>query len=405
MVTNDSASQQKSLSKLKQQSSDAENDLSLLPVDSNMIETTTRFMNQLNGYCTSLIKYNDGKLRDKDYESLNKIYDSVSMLKKELNSVMDKIMVGYRISDNLSNNGENSDFSLNFTSLSNDTIEYPSLIYDGPFSDSSLNNNIKGLSQEEITESEAEELISKLFKDKLTNVSYLGLTEGKFETYDYGVNTDDNKNYFIQITKRGGFLLTMNSNISNNDESNDASVDSVNDDKNISENSEVKVESINDVNEKSRKAIEASENFAKSQNLDNMKCVWSAYSENICYVNLAPIIDDIIMYPDLVKVKVDLNNNSVVGWEASSYALNHVKRDDLIPQLSENEAKKYVSKNLKIDSEKLCVIPLDYSGETLAYEFCGTYNDYVYYVYVDADNGNQIRILRVVQTSEGELIL
>ena len=147
------------------------------------------------------------------------------------------------------------------------------------------------------------------------------------------------------------------------------------------------------------------ESFAEKLGLENMKCVWSAASKEVSYINLAPVIDDIIMYPDLIKVKVDLNNNSLVGWEATSYAYNHTQRDDLIPQLSEDEAKKLVSSNLVIESQKLCVIPLDYVGETLAYEFSGKYNDFNYYLYIDADTGNQVRILKVVQTDEGELVL
>ena len=153
------------------------------------------------------------------------------------------------------------------------------------------------------------------------------------------------------------------------------------------------------------KAIDTAENFAKKLGLNDMKCVWSAASEEISYINLAPVIDDIIMYPDLIKVKVDLKNNSLVGWEATSYAYNHTERDDLIPQLSEDEARKLVSSNLDVNSQKLCVIPLDYVGETLAYEFAGKYNDFNYYLYIDAYNGSQVRILKVVQTDEGELVL
>lgn len=423
MVSNDSTSQQKSLSKLKQQSSDAENSLSLLPINENILEKTTRFMNQFNGYCTSLITYKDGKIENEDYETLGNAYNSISSIKTELNKIMEKIMKGYRISDNINSNNVNSDFSLNFSSLSNDTIEYPSLIYDGPFSDSTLKKNIKGLKSTEITENDAENLITKIFENKITNLNFLGETNSNFVTFDFGVNTEDGKNYFIQITKQGGFLLTISSNVLN-DNSGSVSGEVVKDDNSngeieitdentadeistnkTDESSVVKVESVNNITNEIEKAINTAENFAKKLGLDDMKCVWSAASEEISYINLAPVIDDIIMYPDLIKVKVDLKNNSLVGWEATSYAYNHTERDDLIPQLTEEEARKLVSSNLDINSQKLCVIPLDYVGETLAYEFAGKYNDFNYYLYIDAYNGSQVRILKVVQTDEGELVL
>ena len=423
MVSNDSTSQQKSLSKLKQQSSDAENSLSLLPINENILEKTTRFMNQFNGYCTSLITYKDGKIENEDYETLGNVYNSISNIKTELNKIMEKIMKGYRISDNINGNDVNSDFSLNFSSLSNDTIEYPSLIYDGPFSDSTLKKSIKGLKSTEISENDAENLITKIFDNKITNLNFLGETNSNFVTFDFGVNTEDGKNYFIQITKQGGFLLTISSNVLNDNlgsvstevvkDDNSSGEIEITDENNVDEtsinkteeSSIVKVESINNLTSEIEKAIDTAENFAKKLGLNDMKCVWSAASEEISYINLAPVIDDIIMYPDLIKVKVDLKNNSLVGWEATSYAYNHTERDDLIPQLSEDEARKLVSSNLDVNSQKLCVIPLDYVGETLAYEFAGKYNDFNYYLYIDAYNGSQVRILKVVQTDEGELVL
>ena len=157
--------------------------------------------------------------------------------------------------------------------------------------------------------------------------------------------------------------------------------------------------------EQSKNAQSVAEAFAKKLGLENMQCVWSASSQEVCYVNLAPVVDDIIMYPDLIKVKIDLNKDIIVGWEATSYAYNHTEREDLIATLTQAEAKKLVSPNLKVDEVRLCVIPLDYVGETLAYEFAGTHNNFNYYLYIDAYTGNQVRVLRVIQTDQGELVM
>ena len=421
MVTNDSTSQQKILSSVKQKTSDAEEALSLLPVNNYLLEKTTKFMNQLNGYCTSLISYKDGKLETTDLENINNIHASITTIKEELNKVMEKVMHGYKISENIGNEGEKlSGFSSALSNLSNDTVEYPSLIYDGPFSDSTSQKAIKGIGENEVSENEAESIITKLFQNKITNLSYLGDTKGKFETYDFGVNTSDGRNYFIQITKKGGFLLTMSSNLLEKTENggegsqdsetasqNDLTIENV-DEKGTKEKAEAEGVKIDEEGAQSRQTKNAQTvaiEFAKKLGLEDMECVWSASSQDVCYVNLAPVIDDIIMYPDLIKVKIDLNEDSIIGWEASSYAYNHTQREDLIAQLSEEDAKALVSKNLNIDTQKLCVIPLDYVGETLAYEFAGKYNNFNYYLYIDAYTGNQVRVLRVIQTNEGELVL
>lgn len=391
MVSNDSTSQQEILASIKQKTSDAENDLSLLPINSNLLDSTTKFMNQLNGYCTSLITYKEGKIEKEDYNTLSNVYSSIATIKQELNSVMEKLMSGYRISDNIGSEDVVGDFSNSLSNLTNDTIEYPSLIYDGPFSEASIKREVKGLPNTEITQEEAEAKLSKIFEKDITNVTYLGETKGNFETFDFGVNTENGKNYFLQITKRGGFLLNMNSN-------------------SIQENSTQNQEEENitlddEENYNNSLPSKIAVGFANKLGIENMQTTWSASSNKICYINLAPVEDDVILYPDLIKVKIDLSNNEILGWEASSYAYNHCEREDLIPQLSEEEAKNLVSENLNVDTVKLCVIPLDYMGETLAYEFAGKYNNFNYYLYIDAYNGKQVRVLRIIQTDEGNLVM
>ena len=145
--------------------------------------------------------------------------------------------------------------------------------------------------------------------------------------------------------------------------------------------------------------------FAEKLSLKNMKCVWSATANNITYVNLAPVIDDVVYYPDLIKVKVDLASDNVIGWEASSYAYNHTEREKGTIGINIDEAKSKISSNLSVEETRLCVIPLDYGGEVLAYEFSGTYNNFKYYMYIDAMSGEQVRVLRVIQTDQGDLLL
>ena len=403
MVSNDSTSQQKILSNIKQQTSEAENSLSLLPVDSQVMSQTTIFMNKLNGYCTSLITYNDGKIEEEDYSTLIQVHNSINSIKNELNIIMEKIMHGYKISENLGDGVENSDFSSNFTSFTTDTMQFPSLIYDGPFSDSTRNKVVKGLKDVEVSQEEAENIVKKIFGENLIELKFLGEAKSVFETYDFGVIAN-NRNYYIQITKKGGFLLTMSGNVFNNN-SQDNTTQKESEDNSTTTEEGVSVESIDDKNSELLKAIDKAIQFCEERDIQDMECVWSASSEKIAYINLAPVIDDIIMYPDLIKIKVDLGDNTIVGWEASAYAYNHVEREDLIPQLSEKEAREKISSNLEIQTQRLCVIPLDYVGETLAYEFAGEYSGYKYYLYIDAYTGNQVRVLRVIQTNEGELVI
>jgi len=376
MVSNDPSSQKKILTSLKQQTTEAQNNLSLLPVDSQTIITTTKFVNELNGYCTSLLKYDTSKIADEEVENIKNIYETVAEIKYELNNITYRLMQGYSIIDNLNGNSELSNFSINFGGLNSDSIEYPSMIYDGPFSESLDKKEIKGLKGDYCSREEAEDLVLSVLGNNVVNCEYIGETNGKFETFDFGVNTSNGTNYFVQVAKKGKFVLNINAN-------------AVEGEKSIDNN----------------EAIKIAEVFAKKLGLENMKQVWSASANNISYINLAPVIDDVIYYPDLIKVKVDLVSKNVIGWEASSYAYNHTERENQVAKITKEEAKSNISSNLEVKETRLCVIPLDYVGEVLAYEFSGTYNNFRYYLYVDANTGSQVRVLRVIQTDQGELLL
>ena len=101
MVSNDATSQKKILTSLKQQTTEAQNNLSLLPVDSSTIITTTKFINELNGYCSSLLKYDTTKISEEETENIKTIYDAVAQIKYELNNITYRWMQGYSIVDNL----------------------------------------------------------------------------------------------------------------------------------------------------------------------------------------------------------------------------------------------------------------------------------------------------------------
>lgn len=375
LVTSDAKSTKQSISTIKQQSADAQNALSYLPISSNFVNEVNKFVNQLNGYSTSLLKGESITLTDKNIEIWENIYDCLANLKYELNKLSLKISQGYNILDNINSSNIDLGFSQNFSGITSDSIEYPSMIYDGPFSESVINKEIKGLSSVTCTQQEAESYLKDSLKSfDITITKYIGKTEGKFITYNFSLKTQKGS-YYVQVTEQGKFLINISGNASSGEQ-----------------------------NYKEADAITISEEFAKTLGLKDMKCVWNATSGSVTYVNLAPVISDVIYYPDLIKVKVDLATGLIIGWEATNYAYNHIDRQTTFAK-TQNEILELVSKKISIKSVKKCIIPLEYSGETSAYEVCGKYNNFTYYLYFDATSGEQIRVLRVISTSSGELLL
>ena len=102
-------------------------------------------------------------------------------------------------------------------------------------------------------------------------------------------------------------------------------------------------------------------------------------------------------------IKVDKGLEKVTGMDASNYAYNHTNRDDFIAKLSIEEAQSLLSPVLDIVNIQKCVIPNKWTGESDAYEFECKWNEYTYFVYISSVNGDELNIVRLVDTTSGEL--
>lgn len=374
-VSGNKALQKKYLQLVSDNCKYAQSNFSLLPISMNVVDDGVKFINQMDGYCTSLISA-DNLLNEEQKDKIQELRDIILELKSQLNLIVSKLLQGYSILDNNIPDEEGlTDFSVNFDGISSDSISYPSMIFDGPFSDSLYNKEILGLGESEVDKTTAQSILENILAGfNVQAIDYAGEATGNFVTYDYEIRTGTNT-YFAQVTKREGKLLTLSSYI------------------NESESMEI------DENECKNKALE----FVGVQGISNMQVVWSEASKGTCFINLAPVINGIIYYPDLIKVKVDMNTGLVVGYEAQSYYYNHVERQNLQVSIGATEARDLLDLTLNINSQKLCIMPLEYGGEVLAYEFECEYYGETYYVYINALNGKEERVLKIVNTDEGEL--
>ena len=66
--------------------------------------------------------------------------------------------------------------------------------------------------------------------------------------------------------------------------------------------------------------------------------------DGICTINFAYEDNDVIMYPDLIKVSVCLETGNVLSFDASGYISNHIERDNLNVVLSKSQAEKLLNK-------------------------------------------------------------
>jgi len=122
---------------------------------------------------------------------------------------------------------------------------------------------------------------------------------------------------------------------------------------------------------------------------------------NAAVVTFAPEQDGVIMYPDLVRVKVALDDGEITGFTATDFLKNHAweGRQLTSPRFSVEEVPKKVSPRLKITQVARAVILNDRDEEVLTYEVRGKSGEAEYKVFVNALDGTEERIEKIGQRS------
>ena len=369
----------KLLNEISKNSSMASTNLASLPVSIHGIDETIKFINQVGGYTEVMAsKLEKGEtLSNEEISTLEKLRDSFSMLKTKINELSKNIYSNNIFNQSTKLDGDYNEFTLKLQNIKAGDVEYPTMIYDGPFSDSTVNKKIKNLNDEKVDKETAKQKLVDIFKNiSKSSCSYLGETNGKFKTYDFELFGNGNQTIYVQVSQNGAHLLTMS----------------------CSDNSSKQ-------NYTLKQAKDIAISFAEQNGLGNMECVWSDIIGGDAYINLAPIQNGVIIYPDLIKVKVDLALGNVIGYESTTYFTNHIQRKLDIPKITSTTARTKVPNGYEIIETRLCLAPLDYNREVLCYENICVKNDETYYFYVNAQTNQIENILKIVETDNGNLLL
>ena len=127
--------------------------------------------------------------------------------------------------------------------------------------------------------------------------------------------------------------------------------------------------------------------------------------DNIITVNFLYNENGISVYPDMVKVSVDLTSGKVVGFDAKSYLKHHKDRDYSPEVISPDEARAKLGDDIVPESEQLTIIPLASGGEVLCYEYRIKHGSHEYLLYLNAMTGAEEDILTLITTDNGTITL
>ena len=365
----------------------AQSYLARLPIESQELSNTEKFLNQVSDYSYSLSRKNiyNEDLTQEDLDNLKELHQYSVDLENTLNQLSEDLNQGRFKWDELTKKGTvafaqqvDNISKESFSNLEENFHEYSGLIYDGAFSEHMTSQDPKALTGDDIDEETAKQkAVEFIGQDKCKEVNNLGLSENAtIPVYDFSITNQNDETINISVSKKGGYIVNMNT------------------------NREVSVESISQ-----EEANNKGKEFLASRGFENMKETYYLKQEGIVTINYAATQDEVVMYPDLIKVKVALDNGEVLGVETTGYLNNHTIRDVSNVKITGDEAKSSLNQDLQIESQGLAVIPTEWKSEILCYEFKGKVDDKEFLVYINAENGREEDILIITDTPNGTLVM
>lgn len=378
------------LQEIWRQANLAQENLNLLPISQPVLANTSKFLNQISdlSYALSNQSLRGRPISNDQYDTIEELNAYAQNLKQHLFELQAEISFGRLEWGDIATKGGQTFYqtsselpSNHFENIDKTFKDYPTLIYDGPFSDHMTQTKPIGLTGEEITSSQAKNKAAKFIgKEKIEEIEFLGKNDNNsMENYIFSVRLNQMPNSAtlnLSITKKGGHPLWMIYN-------------------RPTEKPKISIE----------KAKQSASDFLKANGFDNMIESYYLKEDGFATINYAYSEDDVIMYPDLIKIKVALDNGEICGFESRGYLSAHHEREIPTPQMSIEEARNRINPRMDIIRSSLAFIPTEYKTEVFVYEFIGSLNEQNFIVYINAETGEEEEILILLETPNGILTL
>jgi len=376
-----------------QQSNAALDNISQLPVSDVLLSRTAKFLTQVGDYSRTMVrKTAEGETVDEeDWQTLSRLYRQSSVLNRELQEIHENVTNGrfdfYKLADEASRQlGPNvrTLANANFSTINKYMQDYPSLIYDGPFSDHLDRVKPRGLPDETVNQAQAREE-GEEFVDRRQGLTYVGrvtgTVEGNIPAYRVEVsprkgNRRQGSPVVMDVSRQGGEVIWM-----------------------------LMPRRIGEARMETEQARKKAQEFLARRGYKDMVPRYFQRLDGVVTFNFAGQENGVIMYPDLVKVSVALDNGEVVGFEGRGYLMSHHKRDLPSPRVSREEARALINPHLKVREGRLAVIPTGADSEKLTWEFEGDLDQETFLIYINAMTGREEKILRLYKTEEGTQVM
>ena len=371
----------------------AQMSLGELPFSTIELEQTASFISHVGDYVFALARSapKGGGYSGEERKNLNSLSETASRLSENLRSLQEEMNKGGLTMDDLyeaerkmddmeEREGVQDDPATAgsaFRLIEQEFPEVPSLIYDGPFSDHIASLTPRLLEGEKnISENAARRIIAEFLGIQEGRVFISDKIEGDLPAYRFSASLESG-DVNVAITRKGGKIISV---------------------MNEGNPTEAKLSA--------EEAKERAALFLESRGYTGMRESYHVISGNSCTVNYAYTQDEVICYADLVKVKVALDDGSIIGLEAKGYIMSHCERQMPLAEIDAETAKEQITGDLSPISEGMALIPTGGKYEMLCHEFiCEAQNGRHLIVYVNAVSGEQEKILILLEDESGTLAI
>ncbi len=373
-------------SKLMVEAEGAKNALSQLPVSQNDGEGIQKYLTQVGDFASfSIGKLSRNEKLSTDNKSalkrLSEYADNIAPKIEELSARFGDGEETIGKADTLKSNvgsdtdlNQKSSFDNSFLTVSKSFVDYPSLIYDGPFADSVQQKKPKLTEKaKEYSAEQARKILADFVNRNYRDITYRETRKGVLPVYVF-----DGDNLYGTVTVKGGYVCEVYNTDYPSDEG------------------KIKYE----------EALKKAEDFLKRQKIYDMKDSYYVIHNSVCTINFAYSQNDTVCYGDLIKVGVSTVTGDIVSCNAEGYIMNHTERNIESTLIPEQKARESVSGELDIISSQKALIPMPDGKEILCYEFkCRGKDNENVIVYINAGTAMEEQIYILLQSDGGTLVM
>ena len=382
------------LSDVWKQAGDAQANLNSLPVTQELLRTSA-FLTQVGDFAfvTARKTANQQEMTEEDWTRLATMKQQARELSEGLSKMLTSAVTGdirwlqvARQADARTASGKagGNVVTDGLTRVDEQVQHFPTLIYDGPFSDHVEDREPAGISGPDVSPAEAVEVAKRFVPFDASGYSTTVEDEIRGKIPAYRVRLEAPKNSgrpdaVVDVSRKGGKVVLMNIARDIGQEKLDL-----------------------------EQAVARAREFLSESGFGEMQPTFASQVGGVATIPFVGVQQGALVYPDMIKVKVALDSGDILSFDALSYLMSHRERTIPKAKISAAEARELLSPALEVQAEpRLAVIPIETvdTPEAVCWEFRGTSFGDEFYVYINVENGREESILQLIPTSEGTLTL